>query len=194
VARSWFRQNGVFSSRPPAGNAHRWAANVQNSLSIMKKHNLSTRIKILCGLCFLLVSTISCQNNSNLNVPIGTPASIGDFPLKEYWHKDFDNEIKAMALGSGILVTGLTEQNSAVVQAFDITSGASLWKSNLQGSNNAGISIVIIEKLIYVIYSPSIFAIDLDTGKLVFRKYFDTSSIDEIKAFTEKHLFMVKIS
>jgi hypothetical protein len=23
---SWFRQNDVLSSRPPAGNAHRWAA------------------------------------------------------------------------------------------------------------------------------------------------------------------------
>ena len=27
VAPSWFRQNGVVSSRPPAGNASRWAAN-----------------------------------------------------------------------------------------------------------------------------------------------------------------------
>lgn len=160
----------------------------------MKKHNLSTKIKILCGLCFLLASTISCQNSSSFNVPIGTPASIGDFPLKENWHKDFDNEIKAMALGSGILVTGFTEQNGAVVQAFDTTSGTSLWKSNFQGSNNAGINIVIVEKLVYVIYSPSIFAIDLDTGKLVFKNYFDTSSIDEINAFTDKHLFMVKIS
>ena len=26
VAWSWFRQNGVVSSHPPAGNAHRWAA------------------------------------------------------------------------------------------------------------------------------------------------------------------------
>jgi len=26
LARSWFRQNGVVSSRPPAGNASRWAA------------------------------------------------------------------------------------------------------------------------------------------------------------------------
>ena len=26
VAGSWFRQNGVTSSRPPAGNASRWAA------------------------------------------------------------------------------------------------------------------------------------------------------------------------
>jgi hypothetical protein len=26
VASSWFRQNGVVSSRPPAGNASRWAA------------------------------------------------------------------------------------------------------------------------------------------------------------------------
>jgi len=25
MASSWFRQNGVTSSRPPAGNAHRWA-------------------------------------------------------------------------------------------------------------------------------------------------------------------------
>ena len=25
VAWSWFRQNGVISSHPPAGNAHRWA-------------------------------------------------------------------------------------------------------------------------------------------------------------------------
>ena len=25
VAWSWFRQNGVVSSRPPAGNANRWA-------------------------------------------------------------------------------------------------------------------------------------------------------------------------
>jgi hypothetical protein len=26
LAWSWFRQNGVVSSRPPAGNASRWAA------------------------------------------------------------------------------------------------------------------------------------------------------------------------
>ena len=26
VAWSWFRQNAVISSRPPAGNASRWAA------------------------------------------------------------------------------------------------------------------------------------------------------------------------
>jgi len=26
VASSWFRQSGVVSSRPPAGNANRWAA------------------------------------------------------------------------------------------------------------------------------------------------------------------------
>jgi len=26
VAWSWFRQNSVVSSRPPAGNAHRWLA------------------------------------------------------------------------------------------------------------------------------------------------------------------------
>ncbi len=26
VARSWFRQSGVISSHPPAGNAYRWAA------------------------------------------------------------------------------------------------------------------------------------------------------------------------
>lgn len=152
------------------------------------------KIKILCGLCFFLISIVSCQNNSNSNVPIATPASIGNFPLKEYWHKDFDNEIEAIALGSGVLVTGHTDQNGAVIQAFDVTSGKSLWKSNLQGSKNAGINIVIVEKLVYVIYSPSIFAIDLDTGKLVFGNESDTSSIDGIKAFTNKHLFMVKIS
>ena len=27
VARGWFRQSGVVSSRPPAGNANRWAPN-----------------------------------------------------------------------------------------------------------------------------------------------------------------------
>ncbi len=26
VAGAWFRQSGVVSSRPPAGNAHRWVA------------------------------------------------------------------------------------------------------------------------------------------------------------------------
>ncbi len=26
LAQSWFRQNSVISSRPPAGNAHRWLA------------------------------------------------------------------------------------------------------------------------------------------------------------------------
>lgn len=160
----------------------------------MKKHNISTKIKIFCGLCFLVISTVSCQNNSNSSAPIGTPASIGNFPLKENWHKDFDKEIEAMALGSGVLVIGLTNQNGAVIQAFDVTSSKSLWKSNLQGGNNAGINIVIIEKLVYVIYSPSIFAIDLDTGKMVFETASDTSSVDEIKAFTDKHLFMVKTS
>jgi len=29
VASSWLRQNGVVSSRPPAGNANRWAAKPQ---------------------------------------------------------------------------------------------------------------------------------------------------------------------
>jgi hypothetical protein len=33
VAGSWFRQSGVVSSRPPAGNASRWAA-----MSFQKKN------------------------------------------------------------------------------------------------------------------------------------------------------------
>jgi len=30
VAQGWFRQSGVVSSRPPAGNAHRWLAPFYN--------------------------------------------------------------------------------------------------------------------------------------------------------------------
>src|SRR5574341_1316774 len=32
VAGGWLRQNGVASSRPPAGNAHRWAAGITTKL------------------------------------------------------------------------------------------------------------------------------------------------------------------
>ncbi len=160
----------------------------------MKKHNLSTKIKILCTLCFLFISTVSCQNNSTSDVPLGTPVSIGDFPLKENWHRDFDNELQAMALGSGVLVTGLTDQNGAVIQAFDMTSGISLWKSNLHGKNNFFTNIVVVDKLVYVIYPPSVFAIDLDTGKLVFENDLGLLGTNEIKAFTDKHIFMVQVS
>lgn len=165
-----------------------------NLLSIMKKLNLSKKIKIIFSICLAITSIISCQNKSISQDPISTPESVGNFPLKESWHKDFDNEIKAMALDSGVLVTGITDQNGAVIQAFDINSGVSLWKSNLQGNNNAGINIFIIDKLVYVTYSPSIFAIDLDTGKLVFENNFDAANIAEIKAFTDKYIFIVKIS
>ena len=34
VAWSGFRQNGVVSSRPPAGNAHRWAVHRINTKSL----------------------------------------------------------------------------------------------------------------------------------------------------------------
>jgi hypothetical protein len=36
VAWSWFRQSGVISSRPPAGNANRWAA---ECYYIRRSHN-----------------------------------------------------------------------------------------------------------------------------------------------------------
>lgn len=145
-------------------------------------------------MCLTIISIVSCQNKSNSNNPIGAPESIGGFPLQASWHKDFDNELKAMDLDSGVLVTGITDHNGAVIQAFDITSGVSLWKSSLQGNNDSGINIAISDKLVYVIYSSSIFAIDLDTGKLVFGNDFSASSINGIKAFTDEHIFLVQVS
>ncbi len=35
VAWNWFRQNGVLSSRPPAGNASRWAPEKAVSVDVV---------------------------------------------------------------------------------------------------------------------------------------------------------------
>jgi len=37
VAWNWFRQNGVLSSHPPAGNANRWAVRVYDTTTIDTK-------------------------------------------------------------------------------------------------------------------------------------------------------------
>lgn len=160
----------------------------------MKKYCASKKINNIFCVCLTIISIVSCQNKSNPNNPIGTPESIGGFPLQVSWHKDFDNELKAMDLDSGVLVTGITDYNGAVIQAFDITSGLSLWKSSLQGNNDASLNIFIIDKLVYIIYSPSIFALDLDTGKLAFGNDFGVSSINGNKAFTDEHIFLVQVS
>jgi len=42
MAWSWFRQSGILSSHPPAGNAHRWAASLDwRKTMSMKEHILS---------------------------------------------------------------------------------------------------------------------------------------------------------
>ena len=49
VATSWFRQNGVVASRPPAGNASRWATQKQIILggNILKNRTQCTHISNL---------------------------------------------------------------------------------------------------------------------------------------------------
>ncbi len=47
VAGSWSRQSGVLSSRPPAGNADRWAAKFLQALRTMKQSLSENRIAFL---------------------------------------------------------------------------------------------------------------------------------------------------
>jgi len=159
----------------------------------MKKRNESINLKIIFALFVLLISTAGCQNHSNSDVPVDLPKSIGDFPLKEHWRKDFDSELKAMALGSGALITGIVNDDGAVIQAFDITTGSSLWKSELSG-NSTGINIMMVDKSVYVVFASKLAAIDLDTGDLIFETEIGASIIDEIAAFTDKHIFVVQVS
>ena len=116
---------------------------------------------------FLFLITIAgCQKNSNSDIPADSAKIIGKFPLKEHWRKDFDRELNAMALGSGALVTGIVDDDGAVLQAFDMATGSSLWKHEIPG-NSIGIDIMVVDKSVYVIYAPKLIAVDLNTGNII---------------------------
>src|SRR5687768_13179188 len=54
VTWSWFRQNGVISSRPPAGNAHRWAATHSSFIRAEPCETIESRRKTTAGLDFII--------------------------------------------------------------------------------------------------------------------------------------------
>jgi len=159
----------------------------------MKKYRVSIDLKNLAAIFFVLISIAGCQDNSNSDIRADSPKIVGDFPLKEHWRKDFDSELKAMALGSGMLITGIIDDDGAVIQAFDIATGSSLWKNVLPG-NSIDIKIMVVDKSVYVIYAPKLFAMDLNTGDLIFETDIRASSGDEIAAFTDNHIFVIQIS
>ena len=159
----------------------------------MKKRNVLAKSKLLCTMTFTLVLIVSCQNNSNPDVPATEPKIVGNFPLEGYWRKDFDSELEAMAWGSDVLITGILDDGRAIIQAFDITTESSIWKHELPG-NSIGINIIVVGKSVYVVFSPKLIAMDLKTGGLLFETDIQASSIDEIAASSDGHVFVVQVS
>jgi WD40 repeat protein len=64
VAWSWFRQSGVVSSRPPAGNANRWVATFFRSNMNIKK----------ISLLILVFALFGCNSSKSESLPIFTSA------------------------------------------------------------------------------------------------------------------------
>jgi outer membrane protein assembly factor BamB len=159
----------------------------------MEKSRISKKLAILIAMFFILASTGSCRNNSDSQTPEESAQIVGDFPLKEYWKKDLKGELKAMALDSGMLITGIVDNDGAVIQAFDIATGSSLWKSDLPG-DSIGINIMMVDKLVYIIFAPKLFAIDLDTGNIIFETDIGASIVDEIAAVSGEQVFVVQVS
>src|SRR5574341_1161198 len=70
VAWSWFRQNGVLSSRPPAGNAHRWA------LRQVRKKWFSRLDKIENMFYFLIFASLPFELLLHLAAQLSLPAQL----------------------------------------------------------------------------------------------------------------------
>lgn len=160
---------------------------------MIDKNTMQKKLENVVVMFLFLVTIAGCQNNSNSDVSADSPKIIGNFPLKEHWRRDFDRELNAMALGSGTLVTGIVDDDSAEIQAFDIATGSSLWKHEFPG-DSIGIKITIVDKLVYVLYAPKLIAVNLNTGNLFFVTDIGASIGDEIVAFTDKHIFVVQVS
>ena len=158
----------------------------------MGKSRSSKRFPILIIVFLILVSTSGCQDKADSRMPV-VPKVIDNFPLMEHWRRGFDGKVKAMALGSGRLVAGIIGDNDAIIQAFDIGSGSSLWQIKLSGKG-IGIQIVVVDSVVYIIYAPKLFAVNLDTGNPIFEIDIHASIGDEVGAISDEHIYIVQLS
>jgi len=115
VASSWFQQNGVIASRPPAGNASRWAfaqqsdPNVQDLKSIMKikRIPLAFPLLLIIGVISLTIYACAEQNNDlscesllpessskdvNTTFRVSAPPHINSFELADMIGLVVDND------------------------------------------------------------------------------------------------------
>jgi outer membrane protein assembly factor BamB len=155
--------------------------------------NTSKAIKTGFVVLFVLIIGNGCRDNLESYTLMESPKVIGAFPLKERWKKDFDGDVKAMALGSDLLVAGIIEKDRAVIQAFDVSTGSSRWKSEIPGTG-MGIDLTISENVVYAICASKLIALNLDSGEELFQTDIGASIVDEIVAVSDEHVFVVQIS
>ncbi len=85
MARSWFRQSGAASSRPPAGNAHRWAT----FLKIMNRK----KDPGICETCHQAFGYHLIHNGFN-DSSYAYCDRCGKTCLLDHWHKSIPKGIK----------------------------------------------------------------------------------------------------
>lgn len=140
----------------------------------------------------LLSTTISCLSNSTSATSINTQKAIGDFPLKINWWINLENKVKAMALNSNVLTTGIINNETFVVESFDLETGSSLWVHQFPGDEIGNIT--TSNGVVYVISTPELIAMDIDNGNLIFENDIQGSSLDRIVLVSDKHIFIIRIS
>jgi outer membrane protein assembly factor BamB len=150
----------------------------------------------ILAMLFLLLSSCIFVDTNNLPQTIATPISHSKFPLGLEWAKTFPNRIAGMVVSEKSLTIVMELSDGLVLQTLDLKTGGRLWERKLnRGANgeNYYTNIQIRDSKIFVTYAAAIYAVDENSGNILWQAGDLEPGFNEILSFSKNHILVVDV-
>jgi outer membrane protein assembly factor BamB len=121
-----------------------------------------------------------------------TPVASGEFPLAEAWSFQAPSNITALESSDGIVIIGTSKEHAGLL-AVDAELGTEIWHLELPGSGTV-MQILVSDQMVFSTYANSIYAVEKDTGQLIWTGRGLNTFVDNIVGYSELHVYVEKVS